>query len=37
MQGVDREKSELEQRVAEIGSQIDKMRRKESKMKYISE
>ncbi len=37
MQGVDREKAELEQRIAEIGSQMDKMRRKEAKMKYIGE
>ena len=37
MQGIDKEKSELEQRVTEIGSQMDKVRRKEQKLRYICE
>jgi len=37
MLGVESEKGQLETRIAEIGSQMDKMRRKEAKMKYVSE
>ena len=37
MLGIESEKGQLETRIAEIGSQMDKMRRKEAKMKYVSE
>ena len=37
MQGVEKEKNELELRVTEIGSQMVKIKRKEEKLRYICE
>ena len=37
LQGVDKEKAELELRVAEIATQFDKARRKEQKLRHICE
>ena len=37
MQGVEKDKNELELRVTEIGSQMVKIKRKEEKLRYICE